>query len=89
MCTVQSVLKVTIPGRYPLHFYALKFVWLNSMIASHVCTQAPKIQRVHGGKSSRSPGSGIAPVQSPSSEWDSIIKFLDSLKGRLRGNYVI
>ncbi|KAK4493167.1 hypothetical protein RD792_017977 [Penstemon davidsonii] len=50
------------------------------------CIQAPKNQRVHGGKSSRSP-SGV-PQQSPSSEWDSIIKFLDSLMGRLRGNYV-
>ncbi|KAK6119602.1 hypothetical protein DH2020_046625 [Rehmannia glutinosa] len=49
--------------------------------------QAPKNQRVHGGKSSRSPG-GV-PQQSPSSEWDSIIKFLDSLMSRLRGNYVV
>ncbi|KAL6965707.1 hypothetical protein U1Q18_036762 [Sarracenia purpurea var. burkii] len=38
---------------------------------------APKIQRVQGGKSSRSPA-GV-PQQSPSSQWDSIIKFLDSL----------
>ncbi|KAG8375766.1 hypothetical protein BUALT_Bualt10G0134400 [Buddleja alternifolia] len=50
------------------------------------CIQAPKNQRVHGGKSSRSPG-GI-PQQSPSNEWDSIIKFLDSLMSRLRGNHV-
>ncbi|KAL8501897.1 hypothetical protein ACS0TY_021134 [Phlomoides rotata] len=50
------------------------------------CIQAPKIQRVHGGKSSRSPG-GV-PQQSPSNEWDSIIKFLDSLMSRLRGNHV-
>lgn len=50
------------------------------------CIQAPKNQRVHGGKSSRSPGS--VPQQSPSSEWDSIISFLDSLMSRLRGNYV-
>ncbi|XP_075484734.1 myosin-15-like [Primulina tabacum] len=50
------------------------------------CIQAPKIQRVHGGKLSRAP-SGV-PQQSPSSEWDSIIKFLDSLMGRLRGNHV-
>ncbi|XP_073030962.1 myosin-15 isoform X1 [Primulina eburnea] len=50
------------------------------------CIQAPKNQRVHGGKLSRSP-SGV-PQQSPSSEWDSIIKFLDSLMGRLRGNHV-
>ncbi|PIN21597.1 Myosin ATPase [Handroanthus impetiginosus] len=50
------------------------------------CIQAPKNQRVHGGKSSRSPG-GL-PQQSPSSEWDSIIKFLDSLMSRLRRNHV-
>ncbi|KAL1552298.1 myosin-15 [Salvia divinorum] len=50
------------------------------------CIQAPKNQRVHGGKSSRSPGN--APQQSPSSEWDSIITFLDLLMSRLRGNYV-
>ncbi|KAL2525675.1 Myosin-15 [Abeliophyllum distichum] len=50
------------------------------------CIQAPKNQRVHGGKSSRSPG-GI-PQQSPSSEWDGIIKFLDSLMSRLHGNHV-
>ncbi|XP_073304542.1 myosin-15-like [Primulina huaijiensis] len=49
--------------------------------------KAPKLQRVHGGKLSRAP-SGV-PQQSPSSEWDSIIKFLDSLKGRLRGNHVL
>ncbi|KAL0330634.1 UNVERIFIED_CONTAM: protein OPAQUE1, partial [Sesamum angustifolium] len=48
--------------------------------------QAPRNQRVHGGKSSRSPG-GVSP-QSPSSEWDSILKFLDSLMSRLRGNHV-
>ncbi|PSS11638.1 Myosin-15 like isoform 1 [Actinidia chinensis var. chinensis] len=54
---------------------------LNGRIA-----QAPKIQRVHGGKSSRSPG-GV-PQQSPSSQWDSIIKFLDSLMSRLRENHV-
>ncbi|XP_057511088.1 myosin-15 isoform X2 [Actinidia eriantha] len=51
-----------------------------------LCIQAPKIQRVHGGKSSRSPG-GV-PQQSPSSQWDSIIKFLDSLMSRLRENHV-
>ncbi|KAL3655801.1 hypothetical protein CASFOL_000197 [Castilleja foliolosa] len=50
------------------------------------CIQAPKNNRVHGGKSSRSPG-GV-PQLSPSSEWDSIIKFLDSLMSRLRANYV-
>lgn len=50
------------------------------------CIQAPKNQRVHGGKSSRSPGN--APQLSPSSEWDSIINFLDLLMSRLRGNYV-
>lgn len=51
-----------------------------------LCIQAPKIQRVHGGKSSRSPGN--APQQSPGSQWDSIIKFLDSLMNRLRSNHV-
>lgn len=48
--------------------------------------KAPKIQRVHGGKSSRSPG-GV-PQQSSNSQWDSIIKFLDSLMSRLRENHV-
>ncbi|KAI5669604.1 hypothetical protein M9H77_19457 [Catharanthus roseus] len=51
-----------------------------------LCIQAPKIQRVHGGKSSRSPG-GV-PQQSSNSQWDSIIKFLDSLMSRLRENHV-
>ncbi|XP_019258831.1 PREDICTED: myosin-15 [Nicotiana attenuata] len=51
-----------------------------------LCIQAPKIQRVHGGKSTRSPG-GI-PQQAPSSQWDSIIKFLDSFLSRLCGNHV-
>ncbi|XP_052210174.1 myosin-15 isoform X2 [Diospyros lotus] len=50
------------------------------------CIQAPKIQRVHGAKSSRSPG-GV-PHQSPSNQWDSIIKFLDSLMSHLRENHV-
>ncbi|XP_058190972.1 myosin-15 isoform X4 [Rhododendron vialii] len=51
-----------------------------------LCIQAPKFQRVHGGKSSRSPGS--VPQQSPCSQWDSIIRFLDSLMSRLRENHV-
>ncbi|KAH7835175.1 hypothetical protein Vadar_023570 [Vaccinium darrowii] len=51
-----------------------------------LCIQAPKFQRVHGGKSSRSPGS--VPQQSPSTQWDSIISFLDSLMSRLRENHV-
>ncbi|XP_022892708.1 myosin-15 [Olea europaea var. sylvestris] len=50
------------------------------------CIQAPKNQRVHGGRSSRSPGA--IPQQSPSSEWDGIIKFLDSLMSRLHANHV-
>ncbi|XP_062160286.1 myosin-15 [Alnus glutinosa] len=50
------------------------------------CIQAPKAARVHAGKSSRSPGS--VPQQLPSSQWDNIIKFLDSLMSRLRGNQV-
>ncbi|KAK3021310.1 hypothetical protein RJ639_046881, partial [Escallonia herrerae] len=51
-----------------------------------LCIQAPKNQRVHGGKSSRSPG-GV-PQLSPSSQWDSIVQFLDSLMSRLCGNHV-
>lgn len=51
-----------------------------------LCIQAPKNQRVHGGKPSRSPGS--LPQQSPNSQWDSIIQFLESLMSRLRENYV-
>ncbi|KAK4854336.1 hypothetical protein QYF36_022466 [Acer negundo] len=50
------------------------------------CIQVPKSSRVHAGKSSRSPGS--VPQQSHSSQWDSIIKFLDSLMSRLRENHV-
>ncbi|OMO86452.1 IQ motif, EF-hand binding site [Corchorus olitorius] len=49
------------------------------------CIQVPKNARVLAGKS-RSPG-GI-PQQSPSSQWDSIMEFLDSLMDRLRENYV-
>ncbi|KAL6981597.1 hypothetical protein U1Q18_023224 [Sarracenia purpurea var. burkii] len=48
---------------------------------------APKIQRVQGGKLSGSPA-GV-PQQSPSSQWDSIIKLLDCLMSRLRENYVL
>ncbi|PIA43173.1 hypothetical protein AQUCO_02000543v1 [Aquilegia coerulea] len=51
-----------------------------------LCIQAPKTVRAHTGKPSRSPG-GV-PQPSLSSHWDSIIKFLDSLLSRLRGNYV-
>nr|XP_048332478.1 myosin-15 isoform X3 [Ziziphus jujuba var. spinosa] len=50
------------------------------------CIQAPKTTRAHGGKSSRSPGG--APQQSPGSQWDNIIKFLDSLMSQLRENHV-
>ncbi|KDP34022.1 hypothetical protein JCGZ_07593 [Jatropha curcas] len=50
-----------------------------------LCIQAPKTSR-HAGKTSRSPG-GIA-QQSPSSQWESIIKFLDTLMGQLRENHV-
>ncbi|VVA11712.1 PREDICTED: myosin-15 [Prunus dulcis] len=50
------------------------------------CIQAPKAARVHAGKSSRSPGN--APQQLPGSQWDNIIKFLDTLMSRLRGNHV-
>lgn len=51
-----------------------------------LCIQAPKSVRVLAGKLSRSPGS--VPQQSPNSQWNSIIKFLDSLMSRLRGNHV-
>ncbi|KAK8513690.1 hypothetical protein V6N13_002418 [Hibiscus sabdariffa] len=50
-----------------------------------LCIQVPKNARMLAGKS-RSPG-GL-PQQSPSSQWDSIIKFLDSLMDRLRENHV-
>jgi myosin-5 len=50
------------------------------------CIQAPKIQRVHGGKTSRSPGSN--PQQSSGSQWENIITFLDSLMSRLNRNHV-
>ncbi|KAF2304267.1 hypothetical protein GH714_029027 [Hevea brasiliensis] len=50
-----------------------------------LCIQAPKSSR-HTGKASRSPG-GI-PQQAHNSHWESIIKFLDFLMGRLRENYV-
>ncbi|RXH73031.1 hypothetical protein DVH24_012715 [Malus domestica] len=45
------------------------------------CIQAPKAAR----KSSRSPGN--APQQLPGSQWDNIIKFLDTLMSRLHGNH--
>lgn len=48
--------------------------------------KAPKTVRLHAGKLARSPG-GL-PQQSQSSQWDSIIKFLDSLMDRLRENHV-
>ncbi|KAL5559547.1 hypothetical protein UlMin_035758 [Ulmus minor] len=51
-----------------------------------LCIQAPKTARAHVGKSSRSP-SGV-PQQTPVNQWDNIIKFLDSLMGRLRKNHV-
>ncbi|XP_020224383.1 myosin-15 isoform X1 [Cajanus cajan] len=51
------------------------------------CIQAPKTGRgVHGGKSSRSPG-GL-PQQSSGGQWGNIVKFLDSLMSKLRGNHV-
>ncbi|KAL6212224.1 hypothetical protein ACLB2K_017445 [Fragaria x ananassa] len=49
------------------------------------CIQGPKAARVHAGKS-RSPGN--APQQLPGSQWDNIIKFLDTLMIRLHGNHV-
>ncbi|KAK7377083.1 hypothetical protein VNO80_02503 [Phaseolus coccineus] len=51
------------------------------------CIQAPKTGRgVQGAKLSRSPR-GI-PQQSSSGQWDNIVKFLDSLMSKLRGNHV-
>ncbi|GMG99196.1 hypothetical protein Nepgr_001036 [Nepenthes gracilis] len=49
-----------------------------------LCIQAPKVAR--SGKSSKSPG-GVA-QQPLGNQWNSIIKFLDSLMNRLRGNHV-
>ncbi|KAH9653102.1 Myosin-15 [Citrus sinensis] len=49
------------------------------------CIQVPKTARVHAGKLSRSPG---VQQQSHTSQWDNIIKFLDSLMRRLRENHV-
>ncbi|KAL9226908.1 hypothetical protein vseg_002666 [Gypsophila vaccaria] len=55
---------------------------ISPLLAS--CIQAPKATR--GAKSSRSPG---AVQQQPLvNQWDSIIKFLDSLMNRLRKNHV-
>ncbi|GLT85614.1 hypothetical protein SLE2022_038000 [Rubroshorea leprosula] len=51
-----------------------------------LCIQVPKSARVLAGKSSRSTG-GV-PQLSHSSQWDSIVKFLDSLMVRLRENHV-
>ncbi|KAJ1442831.1 P-loop containing nucleoside triphosphate hydrolase [Sesbania bispinosa] len=51
-----------------------------------LCIQTPKTGRAHGGKSSRSPG-GL-PQQSSGGQWGNIVKFLDSLMGKLRENHV-
>uniref|UniRef100_M4D4M2 Uncharacterized protein n=1 Tax=Brassica campestris TaxID=3711 RepID=M4D4M2_BRACM len=51
-----------------------------------LCIQAPKASRGTAGKPSRSPG--VAPQQSPSTQWENILKFLDSLMSRLRQNQV-
>ena len=60
---------------------------LSLLIAEYLLiSKVPKNARVLAGKSRSSPG-GI-PQQSPSSQWDSIIKFLDSLMDRLRENHV-
>ncbi|KAL4195806.1 hypothetical protein AMTRI_Chr04g180180 [Amborella trichopoda] len=50
------------------------------------CIQAPKATRASSARASKSPGG--ASQLSLSSHWDSIIKFLDSLLGRLRENHV-
>ncbi|XP_068475998.1 myosin-15-like isoform X2 [Phaseolus vulgaris] len=58
---------------------------LSPLLAS--CIQAPKTGRgMQGAKLSRSPR-GI-PQQSSSGPWDNIVKFLDSLMSKLRGNHV-
>lgn len=51
-----------------------------------LCIQAPKTNRAHSGRTSKSPGVGNQ--QPLSIHWDSIVKFLDSLLDRLRNNYV-
>ncbi|KAG2238837.1 hypothetical protein Bca52824_091907 [Brassica carinata] len=51
-----------------------------------LCIQAPKASRGTAGKSSRSPSD--VPQRSPSSQWENILKFLDSLMSRLRENHV-
>ncbi|GAU47951.1 hypothetical protein TSUD_06850 [Trifolium subterraneum] len=51
-----------------------------------LCIQTPKTARAHGGKSSRSPV-GLS-QQSSGSQWSNIVKFLDSLMSKLRGNHV-
>ncbi|XP_021890707.1 myosin-15 [Carica papaya] len=51
-----------------------------------LCIHAPKTTRGVGGKSSRSPGANLQ--QSSNTQWDSIIKFLDSLMAHLRENHV-
>ncbi|KAK2452762.1 hypothetical protein P8452_00475 [Trifolium repens] len=51
-----------------------------------LCIQTPKTGRTHGGKSSRSPV-GLS-QQSSGSQWSNIVKFLDSLMSKLRGNHV-
>lgn len=53
---------------------------------SCVMVKAPKATRASAGKSSKS--SGVVPQQSPTSHWDGIIKFLDSLLTHLRENHV-
>ncbi|KAK4397650.1 Myosin-15 [Sesamum angolense] len=68
------------------HDVLVEVLWSHKgAVISENCP-APRNQRVHGGKPSRSPA-GVS-QQSPSSEWDSILKFLDSLMSRLRGNHV-
>jgi hypothetical protein len=70
--------------------YVNPFALCKSLFTSYmffvIICKAPKAARVHAGKSSRSPGS--VPQQLPTSQWDNIIKFLDSLMSRLRGNQV-
>ncbi|GKV00049.1 hypothetical protein SLEP1_g12804 [Rubroshorea leprosula] len=51
-----------------------------------LCIQVPKSARVLAGKSSRSPA-GVT-QQSQTSQWDTIVKFLDSLMVRLHENHV-
>lgn len=79
MCTVQSILKGPNHSRKTSFSFRCTKIHLagsyDCISCLYSCKQAPISQRLHGITSSRS--------------WDSIIKFLNSLKSRFRGNYVV